>query len=453
MNQTVAVTGASGFVGREVVDQLRSRGARVIALSRDPETAGFPPDVETRRFDPNGGADPAAFEGADAVIHLAGESVAGRWTPEKKRGIADSRIAGTRTVVESIKAAARRPRALICASAIGYYGDRGDEPLPEDAEPGTDFLAGVCVGWEAAAQECEALGVRTVRMRTGVVLGNGGALAQMRMPFQFGIGGPLGTGRQFVPWIHVADLAALYCFAVENPTLRGPVNAVTPDYATNSRLSQAIGAAIGRPSLLPAPSFALRTILGGFADSLLASQLVLPAAAFDAGFRWNHPHLEPALAALLRRSPGRSHVRTFRATQIVPRSLDDVFAFFSDPRNLAAITPPALGFATRAMPQRFGRGSIVEYDLRIHGFPVHWKTLIAEYEPKRRFVDVQLRGPYALWEHVHEFAQVDGGIEVSDSIRYVLPGAPFGELAAPMVERDIRNIFQFRRETIEQTFK
>jgi hypothetical protein len=430
------------------VRALRSRGARVISLGRNPPAQS---GVEGRRFDPNGNADPAAFEGADVVIHLAGETVAGRWTPEKKRRIADSRIAGTRTLVESLKALARRPAVLVSASAIGYYGDRGDEPLTERSAPGTGFLAGVCVGWEAAAQEAEALGIRTVLMRTGVVLGDSGALAQMQAPFKFGIGGPLGSGRQFVPWITVQDLAALYCFAVENSGLHGAVNAVTPDYATNARLSQAIGSALARPSLLPSPSFALRAVLGEFADSLLASQLIIPAVAHDAGFRWNHPQLEAALAALLRGSK-RSQVHTFRSTQLVPRPLDEVFAFFSDARNLEAITPPSFAFAIRTAPQRVETGSIVEYDLRVHGLPVRWKTMISAYEPNRRFVDVQLRGPYRLWQHVHEFAPVEGGVEISDSIDYVLPLAPFGELAAPLVARDLAEIFRFRREALEKAF-
>jgi uncharacterized protein len=268
-------------------------------LSRTPD-ASFPSDVETRRFDPNGAADAAAFADADAVVHLAGESVAGRWTAEKRRRIADSRIAGTQTVVASLARMARRPAVMVSASAVGYYGDRGDEPLTEAAAPGSDFLAGVCVGWEAAAAQCETLGVRSVCVRTGIALGNGGALAQMLLPFKLGVGGPLGSGAQYVPWIAVEDLAGIYCFAIENAAVRGAVNAAAPDYATNARLSRAIGAALRRPSFVPAPAFALRVVLGEFAESVLASQRVVPAVAQANGFRWAHPQLEAAVARILR---------------------------------------------------------------------------------------------------------------------------------------------------------
>jgi uncharacterized protein len=451
MTRTVAVTGASGFVGRELVKVLRSRGVRVIALGRR-EGAGTSQEIERRHFDPNQGPNPAAFEGADAVIHLAGESVAGRWTLEKKRRIAESRVAGTRTLVESLSKAARRPDVVVSASAIGYYGDRGDEILTEESSPGSDFLARVCIDWEAAARECEALGIRCVRMRTGVVMGKGGALAQMTLPFKFFAGGPLGSGRQYVPWITVEDLAALYCLAVEDSALAGAVNAVTPDYATNARLSQAIGAALARPSLLPAPPFALRLALGEFARTLLAGQLIVPTVALDAGFRWRHRDLESALGAILGGSRARRYVHTFRASQFVARPLDEVFEFFSSARNLEAIIPPALSFALRSAPDRLRRGAVIAYDLRLHGFPIRWKTLITEFEPMRRFVDVQLRGPYLLWRHLHEFKPVDGGVEVSDRVDYALPFAPFGEFVRPLVTRDIADVFRFRRERIERQF-
>ncbi len=333
MNRTVAVTGASGFVGRHVIAELAARGARTIALGRSSQPENVPQNVEWRRFDPNGPPDPAAFDGADAVVHLAGESVAGRWSAEKKRRIANSRIDGTRTVVESLRALSHRPAVLVSSSAVGYYGDRGDEPLTEGSLPGTDFLAEVCTGWERAARASEALGIRSVCLRTGIAVGTGGALLQMIAPFTFGAGGPLGSGRQFVPWIDARDLASFYCFAIENDALTGAVNAVAPDYATNARLAQAIGAALRRPALAPAPAFALRAALGEFAKTLLQSQLVIPATALDAGFRWEHAQLESSLCDILRGKPGRLYVHSFRANQFVARPLEEVFRFFSDARK------------------------------------------------------------------------------------------------------------------------
>jgi hypothetical protein len=444
MTRTVAVTGASGFVGQRLVAELAARGAHVIALGRSPQPGGSPPNVEWRRFDPTGAPDPAAFAGAGAVVHLAGESVAGRWNAEKKHRIAASRIDGTRTVVESLRALSRRPAVLVSASAIGYYGDRGEEPLTEESSPGTDFLATVCVAWEAAAREVESFGVRWACIRTGVALGDGGALREMLTPFKFGAGGPLGSGRQFVPWIDVRDLVALYCFAIENDGLNGPVNGVAPDYASNARLMQAIGAALRRPALAPAPAFALRAILGEFAQSLLQSQVVMPARARDARFQWRHAQRGRARGEILRGTPDRPYVHTFRATQFLRKPLDEVFRFFSDAGNLEAITPPALSFAIRSAPDEVQRGVTIAYELRLRGFPIRWKTLIAQWDPPTRFVDVQLHGPYRLWNHVHEFVVRDGGVEVTDRVDYVLPFAPIGEIASPMVGRDVDAIFRAR---------
>jgi uncharacterized protein (TIGR01777 family) len=297
----VAVTGASGFIGRTLLQALQGADHRVVALTRNPEAARFPPGVLVRRYDPSEPtAGPAAFDGVEVVVHLAGEPIAGRWTARKKHAIAASRIEGTRHLVAALAASAQRPRIFLCASAVGYYGSRGDEPLAESAAPGNDFLARVCVGWEAAAREAERLGIRTVMLRFGVVLGHGGALESMKLPFLLGLGGPIGSGKQYLPWIHVDDLAALCTFAIDRANVAGPFNVVAPDYATNARFAHALGAALRRPSFFPVPAFAMRALLGEFADTLLSSQLVVPAAAQSAGFVWTHPILEPALNAILR---------------------------------------------------------------------------------------------------------------------------------------------------------
>jgi uncharacterized protein (TIGR01777 family) len=448
----VAVTGASGFVGRAVVQALAASGTTVVALGREAPSPGLPANVEFRRFDPGDSApNPAAFEGCDAVIHLAGESVAGRWTEEKKRRIYESRVDGTRALVRSLAASARKPAVLVSASASGYYGDRGDEPLFETSPPGDDYLAGVCAAWEHEAATAEELGVRVVALRTAVVLGNGGALAQMLPPFRLGVGGPFGGGRQFMPWIHLDDLVSLYRFAVETDALRGPVNAVAPDFATSARFAQALGAAVGRPALLPAPKPALRLLLGEFAETLFASQLMLPAAAQAHGFTWRHPMLENALIDVV--SPNahrRTGMRRFQQGEIVAGSLDDVFAFFSDAGNLARITPPSMHFAMEDEPARMGAGALIDYRLRVRGVPLRWRTMIAEWDPPHRFVDVQLHGPYALWRHTHRFDAVPGGVRIGDEVVYALPFAPFGNIAAPVVDADVRAIFAYRTAAISR---
>lgn len=450
---TIAVTGASGFVGRAVVRAALERGMRVIALGRSPQPGTFPAGVESRAFDPTApNPDPQVFAGADAVVHLAGETVDGRWTPEKKQRIRESRVAGTRAVVDAMASCANGPRTLISASGTGYYGSREDEPLFEYSAPGADFLANVCSAWEREAMRARSLGIRTAVLRTGIALGDGGALEKMRAPFAFGAGGPLGSGRQFMPWIHVDDLASLYCFAVENAYIEGPINAVAPDYATNARVAQAIGTAMRRPSLLPAPAFALRLVLGEFADSVLGSQLVIPAAAQDAGFAWRHTNLERALQSIL--APGReaSTIHRFESTQVVAADIRDVFGFFADARNLEAITPPLLRFKIDRISGTMERGAVIDYRLRLHGAPLKWKTLIAQWDPPHAFVDVQLHGPYASWRHEHRLREVPGGVEIADAVDYVLPYQSIGNAVLGFVQRDVEQIFRYRAEVIARRF-
>ena len=273
----IAITGASGFIGRHLLKSLAQAGHSVCALRR------HAPPVES-----------------DVVIHLAGEPVAQRWTAEARQRIRESRIAGTRNLVDALGRLPRRPKALICASAIGYYGSRGDEILTESSAPGSGFLPEVCVAWEREAQAAESFGIRVVRMRTGLVLAaGGGALQRMLPPFRMGVGGRLGSGRQWMSWIHLEDLTAMFLFAVESQ-VRGPLNGVAPQPATNSEFTRELARRLRRPAVFPVPEFALRLLFGEMADVLLASQRVVPAAAQAAGFRFRFPQLAQALAALLR---------------------------------------------------------------------------------------------------------------------------------------------------------
>ena len=293
------VTGATGFLGRALVARLQA--PRV--LSRDPARAkaglggveAFPWDAE-RAPPPS-----EAVEGVDSVFHLAGDPVAeGRWSEEKKARIRDSRVKGTRNLVEAIRAAKARPKVLVGASAVGIYGDCGDQELTEASPQGTDFLAGVCAEWEAEERGAAALGVRVVHLRIGVVLGKGGgALAKMLFPFRMGVGGTLGSGRQWMPWVHAEDVVGLALFAAENAAVSGPMNAVAPGAATNRDFTKALGRVLHRPTLFPVPKFALKAAFGEFADILFASQRVLPRAALDAGYRFRHPEVEGALRDVL----------------------------------------------------------------------------------------------------------------------------------------------------------
>lgn len=281
----IAVTGASGFVGRRLCEVARGRGHEVVTLGR---TGG------DRTWDPM--TQPAPLEGVDAVIHLAGENVAqGRWTARKMELIRESRVVGTRNVVAGLRPS--KARVFVCASATGFYGSRGDEELVEDSPPGDDFLAGVCKAWEA---EAAPPGVRDVRVRIGIVLGpGGGALGKMLLPFKLGLGGRLGSGRQWMSWIDRDDLVDLLLFAAEKESLSGPVLGISPNPVTNLEFTKAMGRVLGRWTILPMPRWQVRLVLGRVAEVLCGSQKCRPKRALEAGFAFRHPDLEPCLRRIL----------------------------------------------------------------------------------------------------------------------------------------------------------
>ncbi|MCE9545646.1 MAG: TIGR01777 family oxidoreductase [Planctomycetia bacterium] len=295
------VTGATGFIG----SQLLKRLDKPVVLSRNPEEAKrrlASSDVTVFGWDPAAGQPPAAaLEGIDVVFHLAGESVGeGRWTAARKQRIRASRVEGTRLLVQSLAQASHRPATLISGSAIGYYGSRQDELLDETSSAGSDFLAEVCTAWESEAQAASALGMRVVCLRTGIVLGpGGGALAKMLTPFKMGVGGRLGSGWQWMSWIHLDDAVNLMLHATAKPDLVGPLNLVSPHPVINRDFTRVLARTLGRPAIFPAPAFALRLAIGEFADVLLGSQRVVPRAAERSGFEFRHPQLSDALEQIL----------------------------------------------------------------------------------------------------------------------------------------------------------
>lgn len=285
----VLVTGGTGLVGRPACDALRAAGHAVTVVSREPGR------VPGRAIGWDGLG--AALPETDAIVNLAGDPIAGgRWTAARKAEIRRSRIEATRALVDAIATAEPRPKVLVSASAVGYYGDRGDEPLDETASPGRDFLARVCVDWEAEARRAEDLDVRVVRLRLGVVLApDGGALSAMLLPFRAGLGGRLGSGKQWMSWVYRDDVVGLIRDAVANDAYVGPVNATSPNPVTNADFTHALGRALGRPTLLPAPAIGLHLLLGEMATMLLAGQRVLPTVAQRMGYAWRQPELPAAL--------------------------------------------------------------------------------------------------------------------------------------------------------------
>lgn len=290
----ITLTGATGFLGSRVRTALAEQGHELLLVSRR-SGAGFHHWPGYDAPFPAG-----ALAGADAVVHLAGETVAQRWTAAARRRIRDSRVEGTRRLVEAIQAATPRPAVLVCASATGLYGDRGEEVLDETSPPGQGFLAETCVAWEEAAARAEALGMRVVRLRFGMVLGReGGALAKMLPPFRLCLGGKLGSGSQWMAWIHIEDAVNLILWTLEEQAARGPLNAVAPAPVRNEDFTRALEGILGRPARLTVPAWALRLAMGDAAEIALASQRVAPRAAVNAGFRFRYAHVAEALKALL----------------------------------------------------------------------------------------------------------------------------------------------------------
>jgi uncharacterized protein (TIGR01777 family) len=289
----IGITGAGGLIGSHVAALARERGHEVIGFTRKPEGRG----PGWRHFSME---EPPDLKGCEAVVNLAGESVVGLWTASKRREIRESRVVATRRIVEAMQSAAVPPRVLVNGSAIGFYGDTGDQAVDEGAPPGDGFLAEVCEAWEAEAMQAAGTGARVVLLRTGVVMAReGGSLAAMLPIFRIGLGGRLGNGQQWLAWIHIADEAALVLEAVENEAIHGPLNATAPNPVTNEDFTKTLAATVHRPAIFGVPAFALRAALDGFATELLESRRILPAAAARVGFRFQHPELAGALGHLL----------------------------------------------------------------------------------------------------------------------------------------------------------
>jgi len=295
----ILVSGSSGLIGSALTRALAGGNHTVVRLVRDSAPGGgssvaWNPERQT--------IDRAGLEGFDAVVHLAGEPLLGRWTVEKKRRIRESRVLGTRLIADALATLARRPKVLVCASAAGFYGDRGDEILTEESTAGRGFLADVCRAWESAADPARQAGIRVVSVRTGLVLARaGGLLKALLVPFHLGLGGPIGRGRSYWSWIALDDLIAAYRFAISREGLSGAVNAAAANPVTNAEFAQTLGTVLRRPAVLPVPPVVLRLIFGREAaqDAMLSGARIVPARLLEAGFKFQYPELEPALRHVL----------------------------------------------------------------------------------------------------------------------------------------------------------
>jgi uncharacterized protein (TIGR01777 family) len=294
----ILITGGSGFVGTPLAEELRKAGHEVIVTTRQKSEAK---DILT--WSPPDLIPPDLISEIDAIINLAGEPIAPRrWTEERKKLILSSRLDTTRALVQSIEKSDNRPKVMISASAVGYYGPRDEEPVMEDTSPSLGYLASVCLQWEAEAQRAEDLGVRVVRVRIGGVLGKGGGLLdQMECPFKAFAGGPLGSGKQWFSWIHLDDMVGIIKYALENDSVSGPVNATAPNPVTNREFSKALGRALNRPAIVSVPSFAVKLALGELASVILTGQRVIPEKILEAGYKFKYENIDEALEAIFKK--------------------------------------------------------------------------------------------------------------------------------------------------------
>jgi uncharacterized protein (TIGR01777 family) len=465
----VFVIGATGFIGRALVPRLQRDGHTIVVWVRSPARARdlLGADVEIVRADTGAAAMSAALNGCEGIVNLAGESIVGkRWTPRRRRLLEDSRVALTESLIDAMAAARARPKVLVSGSAVGYYGDRANEVLTEKSTPGGNFLAKLCIRWESAALKAEHLGTRVVLLRTGVVLGRaGGALTAMLMPFRFGLGGHVGSGRQYFPWIHLHDLVKIIAAALTDEKYQGAVNAVAPAEATNRQFSRFLGQALNRPAVLPVPALALKAIFGEAAIVLLGSQRVEPRALTTKEFTWDFPTLLTALddivhdraAAIVNRDAARDGATDatyeLRTKAVVNAPIDETFAFFSKAQNLGLLTPAAMKFAVEGVAPTLQAGSTIDYRIALGPITVRWRTRIEEWEPGRAFIDVQDAGPYKFWRHQHMFHGEGARTVMEDVVWYTPPFGPLGRMAHRLfIAPALRRIFQYRNDVIRLRF-
>lgn len=453
----ILMTGATGLIGRELGKALVTRGDTLVCLVRDVSAARrqLPFPAVCHAWSHTRPVPAEALHGVDALVNLAGEPVANaRWTAAKKALIRDSRVQGTQQLVRAVLAHGRSVTTFVQGSASGYYGDRGDERLTASSTKGLGFLADVVQAWEAELRPLaeQRPDLRVPVVRTGIVLAcQGGALAEMLPMFRLSAAGRLGTGRQWMSWIHLDDIVSLFLHALDGAP-SGILEGVAPQPAINLQFTTAICRSLGVIENLPVPSLAIHALFGERAAIVLGSTRLEPLNAQASGFRCRFETVEQALEDLL--APLRGGVRVRRYEQWLPHAAQDIWPFFCDANNLEDLTPPFLAFRMLGQSTSvIGAGTLIDYRLKLNGIPIAWQTHIDTWEPPRRFIDVQAKGPYALWHHTHDFIPMGAGTLMRDTVRYRLPAGWLGALAGgSKVASDVERIFDYRSRKIDERF-
>ena len=456
----ILVTGATGFIGSKLSEKLLLEGHELICPTRNEESAKknlslpvcFVSWTELEKNPKNYLTD------IDGVVHLAGENVGEkRWSREQKEQILNSRKLLTEKIVNLVDTNASQCKFFVGASAIGFYADSDkDEWILENSKSGKHFLADVCKYWEGPLEKIKVNdNLRLVTLRIGVVLGHDGGLIKKILPiYRKGLGGPVGSGKQWMSWIHVDDLVDMLYFSVTEK-IEGIYNAVAPTPARYIDFNRAMGKYTERPAFFPVPAFLIKIIMGEASYLALSSQRISSQKIQDTGFKFKFSNIDSAIMDIceyktLPPSTSKNFHNFLRRVQFVDRPIDEVFTFFKEAKNLEQITPPFLNFKVKeqSTPQ-IQEGTRFRYQLKLHGLPIGWTTIITEWEENQRFVDYQKTGPYQVWYHRHLFIPLKGGTLMVDEVRYRLPVGFLGDFfGLPFVKKDVSNIFSYRKSVI-----
>ncbi|MBC7458427.1 MAG: TIGR01777 family protein, partial [Bdellovibrionaceae bacterium] len=439
----ILITGATGLLGKKLLIDLLKKGHTVIGIGRDKNKIIELPAKQTYSWDALSDQEfpQDSLKHCDAVIHLAGEPVAARrWNDDVKKSILDSRTIGTQKIISAFKKLKEndRPKVFIAGSAIGFYGDQGEKNLTETADKGSDFLADVVQQWELESIQAKDLGIRTVILRTGIVLARSGGALEKMPPLQ------VGRGDNFMSWIHIQDWTNFAIQAVESSKSEGIYNLVSPHSVTQTVFIADLAQERHVPFVMTVPKFVVSLALGEMAQVLLSSQKVQPKRMLDEGFKFQFAKLKDAFKDIYRSEDYL--VQDYTVSQFVPDKIENVFEFFSAAKNLEQITPEFLNCKVKNMSSKeIEKDTIINYKLKIHGIPASWQTQITEWVPLKMFVDNQNKGPYTLWNHTHTFTQLENGTLIEDRIKYKVPGHLVGLLAlGAFIRKDVSQIFRHR---------
>ncbi len=453
----ILMTGATGLIGKALGKSLAARGDTLVCLVRDGQRARhrLPFPATCFEWDHQRAVPTEALRDVDAILHLAGEPVAGkRWTKEQKRRILDTRVLGTRRLAQAVVDDGPNVRCFVHGSAIGFYGDRADATLTAASTKGTGFLADVVEAWEAELRPLAERRpeMRTVIVRTGIVLArHGGALAKMLPMFRESIAGRLGNGRQWMSWIHIDDIVGLFLHALDAQAA-GVLEGVAPQAVTNREFTQSLCRSLQVRENVPAPSVAIKALFGEMGAIVLESAKVEPRQALASGFRFQFESIDRALDDLL--TPLQGSTREKVSEQWVPHPPEHLWPYFCDEGNLEELTPEFLNFKVlgKSTPE-IGEGTLIDYRLKLNGIPMGWQSRIEDWQPARRFVDTQRKGPYAYWRHAHEFIPLANGTLMRDVVHYRLPLGWLGSAVAGWkVESQVDSIFAYRSTQIAKRF-